>query len=173
VSSPAERARSFRQTMARGGRVQPPHSSPFHMLGRTCPACGRWIPTPAARLRKAEHRTLPECRHCKTQRTVRSNRERYAGSAERRKKHAAQSMKALVKRQAKLSDQAVNARKMWTGPELEIAAREDLTTSQVAAMLGRSWHAVDKMRGKIRTDPRKARMAGAVPPPQRKRPAIR
>jgi hypothetical protein len=45
----------------------------------------------------------------------------------------------------------------WTGPELETAARKDITAQQVAVMLGRTTQAVNQMRYKIAHDPRKAR----------------
>lgn len=48
----------------------------------------------------------------------------------------------------------------WTGPELEIAARKDLTATQVARMIGRSPNAVQKIRTKLRRDPRKVLLAG-------------
>ena len=31
---------------------------------------------------------------------------------------------------------------MWTGPELEVASRDDLTAEQIALMLGRTYAAV-------------------------------
>lgn len=48
----------------------------------------------------------------------------------------------------------------WTGPELEVAARRDLTAAQVAAMIGRTVTAVTKMRQKLRDDPKTINLAG-------------
>jgi hypothetical protein len=48
----------------------------------------------------------------------------------------------------------------WTGPELELAARQDLTALQVANAVGRTEAAVRTIRRKIRRDPRKANLAG-------------
>lgn len=48
----------------------------------------------------------------------------------------------------------------WTGPELEVAAREDLTSREVASMLGRTLYGVTQIRRKLGRDPRKARLAG-------------
>ena len=49
----------------------------------------------------------------------------------------------------------------WTGPELELAARGDLTTRQLAQMLGRTFAAVDAMRNRIRRgDPTANWLAG-------------
>lgn len=48
----------------------------------------------------------------------------------------------------------------WTGPELELAARDDLPVSEIAARLGRSYAAVTVIRHKIRTDPKTINVAG-------------
>jgi hypothetical protein len=48
----------------------------------------------------------------------------------------------------------------WTGPELEIAARDDLTAEQAARMLGRTYRAVAGQRAHMCHDPRKAFLAG-------------
>lgn len=48
----------------------------------------------------------------------------------------------------------------WTGPELEIVARGDLTVREAALLLGRTYAAVASVRERLRTDPRKARLAG-------------
>lgn len=50
--------------------------------------------------------------------------------------------------------------KHWTGAELEIAARADLTTLEVARMLGRTFSGVKGMRAKLLRDPRKHDSAG-------------
>ena len=49
---------------------------------------------------------------------------------------------------------------VWTGPELETIARTDLSVTEMATMLRRTYKAVATMRRKIRADPRKARLAG-------------
>lgn len=48
----------------------------------------------------------------------------------------------------------------WTGPELELAARDDLTSVQIALMIGRTAYAVRTMQHYVRVDPRKANLAG-------------
>ena len=50
--------------------------------------------------------------------------------------------------------------KRWAGPELELAARADLTALQVANMTGRSAAAVRTARRNLRIDPRKQNLAG-------------
>jgi hypothetical protein len=59
-------------------------------------------------------------------------------------------------RRTETRDRAGNHGKEWTGPELEIASREDLTTMQVAHTLGRTYDAAYMIRRKLREkDPRK------------------
>lgn len=48
----------------------------------------------------------------------------------------------------------------WTGPELEIALRADLSLRDAAAMLGRTYYAVQAARHKARTDPKWIQVAG-------------
>lgn len=58
-------------------------------------------------------------------------------------------------------------RVQWTGPELELASRPDLTAKAVALMLGRSLYAVTNMRRRLKDDPRLIRLAG-LPKKQRR-----
>jgi hypothetical protein len=60
-------------------------------------------------------------------------------------------------------DIAINHGKEWTGPELELAARSDLTAKEVASMLGRTLFAVECVRVKLKDDPRKIKLAGVTP----------
>lgn len=52
---------------------------------------------------------------------------------------------------------------IWTGPEMEIAMRDDLTTTQAALLLGRSWAAVASVRARIRRNPRDDILWGVGP----------
>jgi hypothetical protein len=55
-----------------------------------------------------------------------------------------------------LLDQAINRGKEWTGPELEIATRPDLSTVQAARMLHRTREGVKWARSQLDSeDPRK------------------
>jgi hypothetical protein len=58
-------------------------------------------------------------------------------------------------------DSAVNRRKPWTGPELEIATRDDLTAAEAAKMLGRSYAAVMMARHRCANDPKWGKVLGA------------
>jgi hypothetical protein len=59
-------------------------------------------------------------------------------------------------------ERATNYGKQWTGPELEVALREDLTATQAAEMLGRSFNAVVTARVKATRDPRYTKLAGVA-----------
>ena len=62
--------------------------------------------------------------------------------------------------QAKTTREASNHGKEWTGPELEIVARGDLSAHEVAAMLGRTYAAVQSIRRKLHNDPKTINFAG-------------
>lgn len=49
---------------------------------------------------------------------------------------------------------------VWTGPELELIARDDLSAKEVAVMLGRTYFAVKNMQRKIRDEPKYIKLAG-------------
>lgn len=50
----------------------------------------------------------------------------------------------------------------WTGPELEVASRTDLTATEIALMLGRSYSSVKTIRKKLRADPKTINLAGVA-----------
>lgn len=50
----------------------------------------------------------------------------------------------------------------WTGPEMEVAMREDLTVTEIAKMLGRTYKAVAARRALCRSDPKWANAAGVA-----------
>lgn len=62
--------------------------------------------------------------------------------------------------QSRTLSQARNYGKEWTGPELELAARTDLTAEEVASMLGRTYAAVARMRERLQREPKYANVAG-------------
>lgn len=64
--------------------------------------------------------------------------------------------------QAVTLPQARNNGKQWTGPELELASRDDLTANEVAAILGRTFAAVHATRKRIKKDPKYVDLAGVA-----------
>jgi hypothetical protein len=70
---------------------------------------------------------------------------------------------AAVKTQEYQAETLPHARRygyQWTGPELELAARDDLPLTEIARMLGRSYKAVVNARYEMRRDPRYRDLAG-------------
>jgi hypothetical protein len=55
---------------------------------------------------------------------------------------------------------AENKGKVWTGVELEIVARADLTVREASALLGRTYFATALARHKVRHDPKTIGLAG-------------
>lgn len=104
------------------------------------------------------------CRACHNDVTARSRvehpdveqrrrRERYLSGADDKRLEERKRSNDLSR------DVARNHAKQWTGPQLEIAARLDLTDADVAAMTGRTVRAVETIRGRLKDDPRLQSMA--------------
>lgn len=55
----------------------------------------------------------------------------------------------------------------WTGPEMELAARSDLTAQQAAAVLGRTVVAVNRMRARLGSEPKLMRVVDLPVPEER------
>lgn len=62
--------------------------------------------------------------------------------------------------QAKTAEQAKRHGQQWTGPELEVAARDDLSLVEIATLLGRTLGAVRQVRQRLKDDPMKIHVAG-------------
>lgn len=62
--------------------------------------------------------------------------------------------------QAQTLQRATRRGQQWTGPELELVARTDLTMKQAALALGRTYAAVRAMRLKVKADPKTIHLAG-------------
>ena len=70
------------------------------------------------------------------------------------------SRRAWRKAQDETVERASRSRQEWTGPELELLTRTDLTNREKALLIGRTYAAVRGMIVKMQLDPRKARLAG-------------
>jgi hypothetical protein len=86
-----------------------------------------------------------------------ADRRRYQ---ENREQMVTENLRRRAKVQNETADRAGNRGKQWTGPELEIACRDDLTLKQAALMLGRTLRGVEAARHACRVDPRKITLAG-------------
>lgn len=75
-------------------------------------------------------------------------------------RHQAELRAAAKQRNDESRDRAERHYQPWTGPDLEMALREDLTVAEVAAALGRTQRAVQNIRFKHRHEPRLQNLAG-------------
>jgi hypothetical protein len=66
----------------------------------------------------------------------------------------------VTKWQAETLEGATRYGMEWTGPELEVAARSDLTAREAALMIGRTYASVKTMRKKLAADPKTIQLAG-------------
>lgn len=137
--TPSTPSRNAETTLKRGGTVSPPVNSPYRVLARTCPSCGDLMTTPDHLIRKSSGR-LPRCHGCSIA-TVRRNAQR---------------------RQAETLERATNHGKQWTGPEMEMVLRGDMSVQQLALALGRTRHAVRYIKRQLieKHDPRYVNVAG-------------
>lgn len=132
-----------------------PNSSPFRLLARTCPKCGELVTTPYDRIRKSAWPRLDNC-PCIIRASVTGQAVKVATDESYRKRIRHQLSAAAIRANNLTRDTARNHGKEWTGPELELAARLELSASEVARMLGRTINAVRTVRdGMRRGDPRR------------------
>jgi len=157
------RARQASRRLAQGEWVQPPLSSPYRFLARTCRRCGDLITTPDELLRKDAGPINP-CSRCKAEWRSRYQKRRAETDEEYRRRRADWMRRSAVGYQRRQQQQTVEAASRkgyeWTGPELELLTRRDLTTRQIAEMTRRTYAAVAHARHRVRHDPKFARMAG-------------
>ena len=97
-----------------------------------------------------------ECDTCKDARRAYKHEE-YLRSLEKmsdtdRVRMLEESRTLTAKRQARTAKDAKSTGKRWTGAEVELALREDLTIEQIAGMLGRTYAAVSNVRTAV-SDP--------------------
>ncbi|MEV5819373.1 hypothetical protein AB0L22_09370 [Micromonospora haikouensis] len=128
------------------------------LLAKTCPACGELLP--ASRFqRQARGFYATNCGRC-------TRREWLAGQEQDARTEVVRGVNAWTKRQN--DTMRADARRHgseWTGPELEVVARTDLTAVQVASMLGRTPAAVRAQRHLLKkVDPKTTALAGVSRP---------
>lgn len=127
------------------------------MSGCLCRDCLPWRPVAHGTARAYDDGC--RCGRCTTAKTAEVNRWR---------REAPEKFAAAVDRwrlrDKRLNDEsrdhASRWHEQWTGPELEIAAREDLTAAQVAALIGRTIAGVRTVRQRLRDEPDALRRGG-------------
>jgi hypothetical protein len=158
ASAPTTPEQNADTTLRRGGALNPPRTLPYRALAKSCSECGDLRTTPDRLIRRASG-AMPACPRCRVMRVVRNTRDRKRTDEEFRRKQQQRGDRNRKRANDATLDRARNWRKQWTGPELEIAMRDDLTARQAADMLGRTLHAVKHVRRQVKVDPRKDRLA--------------
>lgn len=136
-------ARAAASALRAARRANDPHMvGPRTLLAKTCKTCGELRPGRAFKdYRNVERdhrggRYGRECRRCEERRGQRAKR---------------------------INDSMPQPRKnyQWTGPELEVIERDDLTARQAGAMIGRSVYAVRTMQFRVKREVKLQRVLGA------------
>lgn len=123
------------------------------LIAKTCRSCGELLP--AERFGKIKGYYAGTCRAC-TQR---------AYYARKPRSDLARKFRSDYQNLQRRNIPGEHHREPWTGPELEIAARSDLSTREVAEMLGRTYLAVKQARYLLKIgDPRLSKLAGLNKP---------
>lgn len=151
-------SRNATATLRRGRSPQPPRSLPYRALAATCRQCGDLITTPDDML----HRDVPgpECKRCRVRAVAASKKKRMARDDEYRVTERRRTDRKRSSANTQLRASASRHGLEWTGPEMAVADRTDLTHRQVAAMLGRSLYAVRSVRRRLqREEPRYVALA--------------
>lgn len=82
-------------------------------------------------------------------------------SEEKRKyQETPEARRSAIERQLSTRATAKRHRFQWTGPDLEVAARNDLTVKEIATLLGRSYSSVANMRHRLGVEPKIINLAG-------------
>lgn len=163
--SRAER-RAARESVrvAAGKFPRPAISSPYRLLARTCPQCGDLVTTPDNLIRKDAGRKINRCPRCAVAASTAYQKQRWETDEDYRLRIRANRReangRALDRYQRQTRESAMRNGQEWTGPELEILSRTDLTTRQMALMLGRTYAAVSHAKHRLRYDPRFDHLAG-------------
>jgi hypothetical protein len=159
-----------RERLARGGFKAPrgefSHGTRagYGIYGCRCERCRAWEHDNYQEQRKA-HPPGPESEAAHSRVWRAENPEKAA--AARAKGHAAQQRK-----NAALRDVASRHGQEWTGTDLEMASRADMTAEQVARVIGRTIRSVTSMREELRSsDPRNRMLRDGTPPTSRSHPS--
>ena len=138
----------------RGAKQKPRLRPAGWVLAKTCRRCGEFLQI--AEFTRKGGSWESYCKRC----TRTRGSELYATNDAFRTRLTESTRRSVVRIQGETATAARNNRKEWTGPELELLTRTDLSHREMALALGRSLHSVRHMLRKIRSQPREQRMAG-------------
>lgn len=134
----------------------PPRSLPYRTLAYSCGKCGKLL-SPKY-IHKAQPRTIQH--HACGNAYVRERRLRDESFRNRLDER---SRLAYERKQRRSLETSTRKGYAWTGPEIDIAMRADLTYEQAALMLGRTVAGVMYVRRGVGGDPRKYALWGDRP----------
>lgn len=141
---------------AANGQMRLPRGRARWLLAKSCAYCGELLPPTAfPKGKSGYHKSY--CKRCESEVNMdrRLTDEVYADRFYRYSLERHQEEQRLAKAKAS------NQRKEWTGPELELVMRRDLTDRQKAEILGRTFYAVRHIIRKVNAgDPKKVNLAG-------------
>ena len=144
---------AVRMSHATKASVLPKFHSDSHLLGKSCLSCLQFLPRDAFGMQTSGTSRESNCRQCKRD-FLRSRRE--ADPA--RTSAESHARERAIQAQKKI--EARNHNKEWTGPELELISRKDLSSGQLATMLGRSLYAIKSQRFLLNKNDLKYEVAG-------------
>jgi hypothetical protein len=134
--------------LSKGKGIRAPNFLPYRAIAYTCTRCGELLTRSSIRRDQPGKNVRHDCDNAVRRRV-------WADKTPEQKRDFLSHRAAVnSSRIEALRKQAKNFGKEWTGPELEIALRDDLTAAEVAEMLGRSLQAVHTVRWRATTEPR-------------------
>lgn len=162
VSKPSTPRDNAEHMLRLGRLLHPPRTLPYRAVALSCPDCGLLRTTPFHLLR-LDSGPMPKCPVCSVNRAVRYRRVRMKRDEVYRRKNIQRADRNKKRVNDKLRDTASRHGQQWTGPELEIATRRDLSAAQVAKMLGRTLYGVKHQRSLLaQNNPVKTWLAGVA-----------
>ena len=156
-------SQNAKHRLASGGTLHPPLSLPYRAIARSCRGCGELITTPDDLIRRSAGE-IPPCRTCHVKKVVEYQKRRRAEDEEYRGRELTRgrdmSSRHSKKKQVRSLAGASRRGLQWTGPELEMVMRSDLTVEQIAKAIGRTFAATAHARHRAKTDPKFIALAG-------------
>lgn len=144
--------------MRQGNPVPFPEYLGLRALAWTCEGCGQLRTCPDDSLRVDSE--IKKCAECSRRHSsAYSKRMRETGEEKFMKRARAHAAANRDRHQKETVQGATRSGMNWTGIELELVARSDLSARDIAHMTGRTLYAVKHMRRAVKNDPRKARLA--------------
>lgn len=135
--------------------VLPKFHEDWQLIGKTCLTCFQFLPRDSFGMQSNGTSRMSYCRRCKADQIKARREADPIGTSE-------ESRRSDRLRQAKSLPKATNYGKEWTGVELELISRQELSSTQLADMLGRTVYAIRSQRFLLRKNKLKSEVAGVT-----------